>query len=177
MFLCSLRRVCLDGTSKINIVVIFYAILSFYVFLGFFNGGLNSMLVTPNLVETMFYVYLAKIFFRTRFVFNWFMVGENLFDIAKFILSVMVVAIHTSFYPEYLYPWLRLAVPLFFVISGYLFFTKSGGGKLNLYKFVNRVIVLYIFWTIALLPLIFLYRKWYVLNWNTFVRIFSEFMG
>ena len=45
-----------------------------------------------------------------------------IFDIVKFFLSLMVVAIHCELFPLTLYPWLRLAVPLFFVISSYLFF-------------------------------------------------------
>ena len=37
----------------------------------------------------------------------------DIFDLVKLILSIMIVAIHTSLFPTILYPWLRLAVPLF----------------------------------------------------------------
>lgn len=46
----------------------------------------------------------------------------DIFDLAKFILAIFIIAIHSEFLPHILYPWLRIAVPLFFVISAYLFF-------------------------------------------------------
>lgn len=39
---------------------------------------------------------------------------EGIFDVVKFCLALMVVAIHSKLFPMLLYPWLRLAVPLFF---------------------------------------------------------------
>ena len=81
-----------------------------------------------------------------------------IFDIVKFFLSLMVVAIHCELFPLTLYPWLRLAVPLFFVISSYLFFgnlqkCKTVGEKNQKWrKYVKRNIILYLFWLIVLLP-------------------------
>lgn len=50
-------------------------------------------------------------------------------DCLKFVLSVGIVALHTDptglgWEQSWLYPWLRLAVPLFFVISAFFFFKK-----------------------------------------------------
>ena len=48
----------------------------------------------------------------------------DILDLTKLILSIMIVAIHTSLLPTVLYPWLRLAVPLFFIISSFFLFNK-----------------------------------------------------
>lgn len=45
-------------------------------------------------------------------------------DILKCISALAIIAIHTSLFPLVLYPWLRLAIPLFFVTSSFLLFTK-----------------------------------------------------
>lgn len=44
-------------------------------------------------------------------------------DVMKFILSFFVCAIHTVGYG--IYPIARIAVPFFFIVSGYLFFAKQ----------------------------------------------------
>lgn len=46
------------------------------------------------------------------------------YDLVKFFLSLLVLAIHTKLYSMILYPWLRIAVPLFFMISAYFLFSK-----------------------------------------------------
>ena len=83
--------------------------------------------------------------------------GNAIFDYTKFIMAIMVLAIHSALLPELLYPWLRLAVPLFFIISSYFFFKKyrsaeSGAerGKV-IKKFLIRNLQLYSFWFIVLL--------------------------
>ena len=48
----------------------------------------------------------------------------DILDLAKFIFSLMILAIHTSLFPKILYPWLRIAVPMFFIISSFLLFKK-----------------------------------------------------
>ena len=48
----------------------------------------------------------------------------DIFDIVKFVLAIIVIAIHTNLFPQFLYPWLRLAIPLFFIISSYLLHVK-----------------------------------------------------
>lgn len=78
---------------------------------------------------------------------------ENLdiLDITKFILSFMVVGIHTL--GKFgIYPMFRIAVPLFFMISSYLFFSKEKLNSKELKKFCIRNIKLYVFWFIVLLP-------------------------
>lgn len=46
------------------------------------------------------------------------------FDIVKLICCILVVCIHTNPLPNFFQPIYRLAVPFFFMISSFLFFTK-----------------------------------------------------
>ena len=77
----------------------------------------------------------------------------EILDVAKFVMSIMVVGIHTL--GKYgVYPLFRIAVPLFFMISSYLFFsdTDKCGNAICLKKFCQSNIKLYTFWFIALMP-------------------------
>lgn len=75
-------------------------------------------------------------------------------DIAKFIMAILVVGIHTE--PFGFNVWLdrgfgivtRLCVPFFFVISSYFFFKKNN--KPTLY--VKRLFLLYFIWSVVYLP-------------------------
>lgn len=90
------------------------------------------------------------------------------FDIVKLICCILVVCIHTNPLPNFFQPIYILAVPFFFMISSFLFFTKikymeSGQQKAYLWKFTKRSMILYIFWFCALFPTsyIFFYRSWF----------------
>lgn len=90
--------------------------------------------------------------------------NKDIFDLTKIILSLMVVAIHSKLFPMILYPWLRLAVPLFFLISSYLLYTKikksnSSDRKIIIKNYIIRLLKLYLFWFVALLPLTLYARK------------------
>lgn len=50
--------------------------------------------------------------------------SDSRYDLLKFLLAMMIVALHTRLWPSVLLPWLRVAVPLFFMVSGYFFFHK-----------------------------------------------------
>lgn len=94
----------------------------------------------------------------------------DIFDVTKIILSIMVVTIHVNplgRYGKMIYPMARIAVPLFFIMSSYLFFDKInktknqqslrmtvGGG------YAIRIFKLYLAWFIVLFPVI-LYKKHY----------------
>ena len=90
---------------------------------------------------------------------------DDKIDILKFILSLLVVAIHTGLFPQVLYPWLRIAVPLFFIISAYFFFSKLNGICDNsarekiVKKFIFRNLSLYLFWLTCFFPFVIYYRK------------------
>lgn len=92
----------------------------------------------------------------------------DVLDLTKFILCLMVVAIHTELFPIALYPWLRLAVPLFFMISSFLLFgkvkeTRTVRERNRVIKhYVIRIWQLYLFWFVVLLPVtIYVRRNWF----------------
>ncbi len=73
-------------------------------------------------------------------------------DVFRLILCIMVVAIHTGIFHDYLYPWLSLAVPLFFIMSAYFFFNKiklsenTFPALKNLYlKILNIIVFIWLF--------------------------------
>jgi len=92
---------------------------------------------------------------------------DSRFDLLKFVMAIMVVAIHTGLYHNILMPWLRIAVPEFFILSSYFFFQKIDNAReINeltpLVKFIKRNIKLYLFWLIILLvPTLYLRRIWF----------------
>lgn len=73
------------------------------------------------------------------------------FDLAKIIMCICVVAIHTMGCYGF-YPFLRIAVPMFFCVSSYLFFRKLDGDRDSgeLQSFLIRNTKLYTFWLIIL---------------------------
>ncbi len=91
--------------------------------------------------------------------------NNRLLDVVKFILSLMVVAIHTVLLPSVLYPFLRIAVPLFFILTSFFFFSKlktqttKTARRNTLKQFVLRNVKLYLFWFIALLPITLYVRR------------------
>lgn len=108
------------------------------------------------------------------------------YDLIKYFLSLLVLAIHTSLYPMVLYPWLRIAVPLFFIMSSYFVFSKLYEAprekqKVILKKFVIRNLQLYWCWFVILLPItLYIQRKLYFSNGflkNTLAFLKSVFFG
>lgn len=101
----------------------------------------------------------------------------DIFDLTKFICALMVIAIHSNLFPEVLYPWLRLAVPMFFVISSFLLFTKiNNSPKEDKWKIIKRFIKknlqYYLFWFITTLPFTLIERrKWFNNNIFEIIRI------
>jgi len=84
----------------------------------------------------------------------------NSLDILKFILSIFVLIIHSEIDKTVISPLLRIAVPIFFVISGYLFFSKiqkldNRKDELNaLAHLVKRNLFLYVSWVVIQLPIL-----------------------
>ena len=54
----------------------------------------------------------------------------DIFDLVKFILSI--VSLHSGIVPDIFIPIVRVAVPLFFIISSYLLFEKKSISVENL---------------------------------------------
>ncbi|MEG0297803.1 MAG: acyltransferase family protein [Clostridium sp.] len=84
----------------------------------------------------------------------------NALDLMKFILSLFIIAIH--FPPLDSYSSLgsflfteglsRIAVPLFFITSGFFFAYKDINNNKSIYIYIRNLIKLYIFWSIIYLP-------------------------
>lgn len=106
--------------------------------------------------------------------------NQDAFDILKVILSIFVILIHTELMPAIVYPWVDLAVPLFFMISSYFFFLKlknTSSEKIVLLNFLKRNMILYVFWFIILFPITFVLRGWHKLNiWECIINIIWRFL-
>lgn len=106
------------------------------------------------------------------------------YDIVKFVLSLLVVAIHSELYPMVLYPWLRIAVPLFFMMSSYFLFSKlreasKDNHRAIVSKFIVRNLQLYFCWFIILLPITIYLRKesWFSNDFlETILTILKSFL-
>lgn len=86
----------------------------------------------------------------------------NSLDLAKFIASIFVVAIHANpfrgtFNTIVIEGYARFAVPFFFITSAYLFFRRSPQ-KADLRHFAWRICLLYGFWFVFNLPHYCYYR-------------------
>ncbi len=85
-------------------------------------------------------------------------------DCMKFLLSIFVVMIHSNVNVGFFKPFLRIAVPLFFITSSYFFFKKINNASNQrevLIKFVKRNLILYSFWFIILLPITLFLKNWF----------------
>ena len=90
--------------------------------------------------------------------------NHSAFDVLKIGLSILVVFIHTGLAPEFVFPWVDIAVPLFFMISSYFLFQKLNEAVNEpkvLLGFIKRNLVLYAFWFIVLLPFTLYIRGWF----------------
>lgn len=109
------------------------------------------------------------------------------FDLLKFMLALLIVAIHTDFavavsVNNYLMRGVivnlqNLGVPGFFVISSFLFFRKcfaKGMGESNgiWLKFVKRLALVYLFYFILLSPVIVSNRGWFSMDFVSGISTF-----
>ena len=93
--------------------------------------------------------------------------NDGRLDVLKFVLSLAIVAIHSALFENVLYPWTRLAVPLFFIMTGYFLFGKlkrtenAHERKAVLKGFIKRNLLLYLTWFILLSPVTFYMRDYF----------------
>lgn len=83
-------------------------------------------------------------------------VNKNI-DVLRYVMSLMIILIHVGY--SYEFPILRVAVPIFFIISSYFFFKKVENLKIAdahtyYHKFFARTIKLYVFWLIVFFPIL-----------------------
>lgn len=102
-------------------------------------------------------------------------------DVAKFVFALLVIIIHTRPFSGlsdiidfYLVDVIaRIAVPLFFAISGYLFFnglryqdgkiSKCAENRAKLFKYLKRIVLLYFGWSIVYI--LVQLPHWYQTGW------------
>lgn len=81
----------------------------------------------------------------------------------------MVMIVHTRIFGDsrfhVLHPWCRILIPVYFMISSFLFFSKydrlpDSEKNSYLWKFVKRDLILYLFWFIVFLPFTIIYRDY-----------------
>lgn len=112
--------------------------------------------------------------------------NNDAIDALKLLMSIAIVAMHSevfvgSYWLLILYPWARLCVPLFFMVSAYFFFRKHPDG-IGLGSFIGRIVRLYMFWFVATLPFTIVYRMhiwWQDDGWLNCIARFirSVFLG
>ena len=100
----------------------------------------------------------------------------------KYVLSMLIVATHTSLFEGYITPLVRLAVPAFFMISGYFFFSRINSCSSRqqqtayLKKSVMHNLKLYLFWFILLLPLTLYIRQYHTMGlWKGLLHLVRDF--
>ncbi|RLJ61483.1 surface polysaccharide O-acyltransferase-like enzyme [Lacinutrix venerupis] len=98
---------------------------------------------------------------------------NNLIDISKFILAIMVVGAHTDFFIDinkliwYLLKngLFRITVPIFLMINGYYFFNINT--KQHYIKWLKRVLILYLIW------MAIYFKYWHKQDTITFFELFT----
>lgn len=114
----------------------------------------------------------------------------NSIDVMKFILAILVICIHTNPLQDVM-PLInygicqflaRIAVPLFFMASGFFLFLKMDFCKLDVLrikKYILHVFRLYIIWSIIYIPLIYedVMLKSSNINYNIASEINNIIMG
>ncbi len=92
------------------------------------------------------------------------------FDLFKFIASFVVMIVHLNPFGEshfhWLHPWVRIVIPVYFMISAFLFFSKYDSlpkekQSAYLLNFIKRNLILYLFWFIVFLPFTIVYRDYF----------------
>lgn len=90
-------------------------------------------------------------------------------DVLKFSMALLVVAIHAEAVNIYkniyaiIHPLTDIAVPLFFLISSFLVFSKirlSNDSRETLLHFSKRLLILYAFWMLIQTPLVIYTRDY-----------------
>ena len=113
----------------------------------------------------------------------------NGIDVAKFICSILVIAIHVDpfatsdnstlqqlhfFLSQYI---ARIAVPFFFIAAGYFLFRKTSPDSFDLRpvrKYIGRIVRLYVLWSILYFPLVLYYAIRGNIGFRQFVTTYAR---
>ena len=86
------------------------------------------------------------------------------FDILKFLMAIVIISLHAGISKVFSIPvstfisnFQGLAVPVFFLLSSFLFFEKLSCSQpstsKNLWQFEKRILYLYLLWSIIMIPI------------------------
>ena len=92
--------------------------------------------------------------------------GGGKYDVLKITLAILIVVLHTRPLSNDFQPILRLAVPIFFIMTSFFFFNKikefdKKESNIALNKFIRRNLLLYLFWLVLLLPVTLYRHNWF----------------
>lgn len=112
------------------------------------------------------------------------------FDLLKFLLALVIVSLHASlgnpFLPsplgKLILNFQNLAVPGFFVMSSYVFFVKiieksSCEQRAALWKYEKRVLILYLSWSVIMLPITLKYHDYLLHSFGLLLYIKDLFFN
>lgn len=103
-------------------------------------------------------------------------------DVMKFVMAMMVVAAHVPPFPSgtFLFQVMavvdRLAVPYFFMATGFLLFCKMDLPRMDdrrVWNYCKRMTRLYVLWNLVYLPMAVIFIKLsHQVFWSTFLKMF-----
>lgn len=110
----------------------------------------------------------------------------NSYDILKFLMSLLIVAIHTKAFSgawvcDWVQPIVYVAVPIFFILSSMFYFRKIANQGVNrftcLRHYLSRLSVLYLFWFIV--NILFIQHSHHYFNYGggaDVIRLFYDIL-
>lgn len=108
---------------------------------------------------------------------------DSRFDTLKVVMALLIVVLHTKLFPNVFIPVVRIAVPVFFIMSAYFFFRKiysmdSMRQKTDVWiHFLKRSAWLYLFWFVTMLPFTIDIRHRLHLSCDVGSMLYAAFTG
>lgn len=108
---------------------------------------------------------------------------DSRFDTLKVVMALLIVVLHTKLFPNVFIPVVRIAVPVFFIMSAFFFFRKiysmdSMRQKTDVWiHFLKRSAWLYLFWFVAMLPFTIDIRHRLHLSCDVGSMLYAAFTG
>lgn len=97
-------------------------------------------------------------------------------------MAIFILALHVSAlgpYSKFVYPLYRCAVPYFFVVGGYFFFSKynlCNNKKIVITNYIKRNIQLYIFWFLVSFPVCIQLRRYIFFDEHGVIYVLQKWL-